>query len=151
MSSFKKIKKASKYADCKNSGKGSLLKYYGVKTERRGFVFAVFAAIILSHYHYLLIEHFCYNPSISTLCENILREIVKILFFYYEQAKINLAEIFKKKIILLLFFSFYIIIWVVKRIYPSKNFFYIITPYLIIYTPLEMLCSSPAEHFSFVY
>ena len=35
MSSFKKIKKASKYADCKNSGKGSLLKYYGVKTERR--------------------------------------------------------------------------------------------------------------------
>ena len=36
MSSFKKIKKASKYADCKNSGKGSLLKYYGVKTERRG-------------------------------------------------------------------------------------------------------------------
>ena len=38
MSSFKKIKKASKYADCKNSGKGSLLKYYGVKTERRGFL-----------------------------------------------------------------------------------------------------------------
>ena len=37
MSSLKKIKKASKYADCKNSGKGSLLKYYGVKTERRGF------------------------------------------------------------------------------------------------------------------
>ena len=36
MSSFKKIKKASKYADCKNSGKESLLKYYGVKTERRG-------------------------------------------------------------------------------------------------------------------
>ena len=71
------------------------------------------------------------------------------MFFYYEQAKINLAEIFKKKIILLLFFSFYIIIWVVKRIYPSKNFFYIITPYLIIYTPLEMLCSSPAGHFSF--
>ena len=35
MSSFKKIKKASKYADCKNSGKESLLKYYGVKTERR--------------------------------------------------------------------------------------------------------------------
>ena len=35
MSSLKKIKKASKYADCKNSGKGSLLKYYGVKTERR--------------------------------------------------------------------------------------------------------------------
>lgn len=36
MSSFKKIKKASKYADCKNSGKESLLKYYGVKTERWG-------------------------------------------------------------------------------------------------------------------
>ena len=35
MSSFKKNKKASKYADCKNSGKESLLKYYGVKTERR--------------------------------------------------------------------------------------------------------------------
>ena len=35
MSSFKIIKKASKYADCKNSGKESLLKYYGVKTERR--------------------------------------------------------------------------------------------------------------------
>ena len=35
MSSFKKIKKASKYADCKNLGKESLLKYYGVKTERR--------------------------------------------------------------------------------------------------------------------
>ena len=51
----------------------------------------------------------------------------------------------------LIIFSFYIIIWFVKRIYPSKNFFYIITPYLIIYTPLEMLCSSPAEHFSFVY
>ena len=38
MSSFKKIKKASKYADCKNLGKESLLKYYGVKTERREFV-----------------------------------------------------------------------------------------------------------------
>ena len=38
MSSFKKIKKASKYPDCKNSGKGSLLKYYGVKTERRVFI-----------------------------------------------------------------------------------------------------------------
>ena len=38
MSSFKKIKKASKYADCKNSGKESLLKYYGVKTERRGMI-----------------------------------------------------------------------------------------------------------------
>ena len=36
MSSFQKTKKASKYADCKNSGKESLLKYYGVKTERRG-------------------------------------------------------------------------------------------------------------------
>ena len=70
------------------------------------------------------------------------------MFFYYEQAKINLAEIFKKKIILLLFFSFYIIIWVVKRIYPSKNFFYIITPYLIIYTPLEPPGSSPVGWFS---
>ena len=38
MSSFKKNKKASKYADCKNSGKESLLKYYGVKTERRVWV-----------------------------------------------------------------------------------------------------------------
>ena len=44
MSSFKKIKKASKYADCKNSGKGSLLKYYGVKTERR--VFYVFFLVL---------------------------------------------------------------------------------------------------------
>ena len=35
LSSLKKIKKASKYADCKNSGKELLWKYYGVKTERR--------------------------------------------------------------------------------------------------------------------
>ena len=31
-------KKASKYADCKSPGKESLLKYYGVKTERRVYV-----------------------------------------------------------------------------------------------------------------
>ena len=47
MSSFKKIKKASKYADCKNSGKGSLLKYYGVKTERREFS----TGLLLKHYN----------------------------------------------------------------------------------------------------
>ncbi len=41
MSSFKKIKKASKYADCKNLGKESLLKYYGVKTERRGTIISM--------------------------------------------------------------------------------------------------------------
>ena len=43
LSSLKKIKKASKYADCKNSGKGSLLKYYGVKTERRGLLLSVWS------------------------------------------------------------------------------------------------------------
>ena len=42
---------------------------------------------------------------------------------------------------LLLFSIFYIIILFVKRIYPSKIFFYI-TPYLIIYTPLEIPGSS---------
>lgn len=35
---FLKNKKASKYADCKSPGKESLLKYYGVKTERRVYV-----------------------------------------------------------------------------------------------------------------
>ena len=42
---------------------------------------------------------------------------------------------------------FYIIILFVKRIYPSKIFFYI-TPYLIIYTPLEIPGSSPIGYFS---
>ena len=48
---------------------------------------------------------------------------------------------------LLLFSIFYIIILFVKRIYPSKIFFYI-TPYLIIYTPLEIPGSSPIGYFS---
>ena len=47
---------------------------------------------------------------------------------------------------LLLFSIFYIIILFVKRIYPSKIFF--ITPYLIIYTPLEIPGSSPIGYFS---
>lgn len=38
---------------------------------------------------------------------------------------------------LLLFSIFYIIILFVKRIYPSKIFFTINNPLLIIYTPLE--------------
>ena len=48
--------------------------------------------------------------------------------------------------IILHFFPNYIIINDVKRIYPSKILFYI-TPYLIIYTPLETPGSSPTGCF----
>ena len=45
------------------------------------------------------------------------------------------------------FFPIYIIIIIVKRIYPSKIFF-LHTPYLIIYTPLETPGSSPTGCFT---
>ena len=51
---------------------------------------------------------------------------------------------------LLLFSIIYIIIISVKRIYPSKILFYI-TPYLIIYTPLERPGSSPTGSFSLLF
>ena len=37
-----------------------------------------------------------------------------------------------------------------KKNLPFKNFFYIITPYLIIYTPLETSDSSPVGRFFFI-
>lgn len=38
-----------------------------------------------------------------------------------------------------------------KKNLPFKNFFYIITPYLIIYTPLEIPYSSPIRDFFYPY
>ena len=45
------------------------------------------------------------------------------------------------------FFNFLYYNLVCKKNLPFKNFFYI-TPYLIIYTPLEILGSSPTGYFS---
>ena len=50
---------------------------------------------------------------------------------------------------ILLFFPVYIIIVLVKE-FTLQKFFYI-TPYLIIYTPLETPGSSPTGCFSFVF
>ena len=84
MSSFKKNKKASKYADCKNSGKESLLKYYGVKTERRGrhgHVYTNFGKINLFNAKYELdprpIEEGCQCPACRHYSRAYIRHLLK--------------------------------------------------------------------------
>ena len=49
---------------------------------------------------------------------------------------------------LLLFSIFYIIILFVKKNFTLQKFFFTLTPYLIIYTPLEIPGSSPIGYFS---
>ena len=49
---------------------------------------------------------------------------------------------------LLLFSIFYIIILFCKKEFTLQKIFFYITPYLIIYTPLEIPGSSPIGYFS---
>ena len=69
------------------------------------------------------------------------------LFFYYNcYCSKNLTDYSRNDIA---FFSNLYYNHLVKKIYPSKVFFTFITPYLIIYTPLEGPGSSPTGVFSF--
>ena len=57
----------------------------------------------------------------------------------------------KRKMKNIAFFPFLYYNITCKKNLPFKNFFYIITPYLIIYTPLGGLGSSPIKTFFFCF
>ena len=69
--------------------------------------------------------------------------------FFFLCNKTIFVNLLKRKLKNIAFFPFLYYNITCKKNLPFKNFFYIITPYLIIYTPLGGLGSSPIKTFFF--